>query len=230
MRSGRDFGSGRAGRGRSGAPVVGLLLALLSAAPLGAQHSIDQSQPNGPSPFVALNSGWSGQSFVQSGGNISGAGVLLGNPYSTTQGGPVFYELWTGVPGVAETLITSGSTSSFTLAGNTMAWLDFFWTPILLSTDQSLFFTVYGGSVNPLQTRYASANPYASGNAYYRNGTTTTGGSWVNYTSYDLAFRTYTSSGPVSTIPEPMSMALLGTGLAGIAGLVRLRRREEAEV
>lgn len=52
-------------------------------------------------------------------------------------------------------------------------------------------------------------------------GTSCGGYSDVDITDFSLAF----AEPPASTVPEPMSMALLGTGLAGVAG-ARLRRRK----
>lgn len=51
-----------------------------------------------------------------------------------------------------------------------------------------------------------------------------TGGRWTVYANSDARFEAHFST---STVPEPASMALLGSGLAGLAGWAKRRRRRE---
>lgn len=63
---------------------------------------------------------------------------------------------------------------------------------------------------------------FMDGQAVTCFGTTCGGYSEVDITNFSLAF----AEPPASTVPEPVSMALLGTGLGGVAG-ARLRRRKD---
>ncbi len=65
------------------------------------------------------------------------------------------------------------------------------------------------------------APDFMDGQALTCFGTSCGGYSDVDIADFSLAF----AEPPASTVPEPMSMALLGTGLAGVAG-ARLRRRK----
>jgi hypothetical protein len=70
--------------------------------------------------------------------------------------------------------------------------------------------------IAPAHTRLTLEDAYADG---YAN--------WGDVPG-DVVFRAYFHDGDyVATIPEPMTMTLLGTGLLGIAGAARRRRRKE---
>ena len=198
-------------------------IALLSARPLAAQQVVDQNQPVATSAFAAMNQGWSGQSFVQSGDNISGFGLFMrsinGNPATS----PVNYVLYDAVPNGSNspTLLRSG-TLSVTLAASESRWIDFLFAPYAITPGTSLFLAVTGPSAG-FQV-YDAFNPtgaaYASGQAYLQNGA---GNQAIQ--GYDLTFHTYTTLAEPVTAPEPASLTLLATGLVGIGGALRRRHK-----
>jgi len=197
-------------------------LALLSASPLAAQQVVDQNQPLAQSAFAALNQGWIGQSFVQSGSNLSGVGLFMRSINGNAATSTIQYRVYDAVPtgNNAPTLLRSGM-ESITLAANESRWIDLLFAPYEITPGSSLFFAVTGPSAG-FQV-YDYFNPtgatYASGQAYLENAA----GNQAS-PAYDLTFRTWTTLAEPVTAPEPASLTLLVTGLIGIGGAMRPRR------
>lgn len=61
--------------------------------------------------------------------------------------------------------------------------------------------------------------PYAGGQFYYQNGATPNAAWKANLSNYDLEFSAQFSAVPVSAVPEPGSLILLGSGLLALAGV-----------
>lgn len=200
----------------------------LAWSPAAAQRIIDQDQPVASRTFANLVSGWAGQSFVQSGANLSGIGIFLHNYYDFyIATGPVEFRLFDRVPNGSNNPILLRSISQDVAVDHEGQWVDFFFDPVDVVPGQLFFFAVTGhGDVSFLQTHSAfslDGSTYANGQGYLAQGATDPTSPYDPAAGSDLAFRSFTTlTAPIST-PEPASVTLFATGLIGIAGAVRRR-------
>lgn len=199
---------------------VGAIVGVLVLTHAIAAHAqvVDQSNYGAYGPFGSAYS-WQGQTFKPTATTSAGAGFLFNT--SGTESGTVTIQLWSALastPGA--TMLASGSTA-YSITGTSM--LDVFWSAVGVTPGTEYFLAVNAGN-SQLISLY-SANTYADGQAHYNYDSvdptspyTCCGG------SYDLGFEEFATSAVVAT-PEPASTALIATGLIGVFGAVRRRRK-----
>jgi hypothetical protein len=169
---------------------------------------------------------WNGQTFTPSASTSAGAGFNLYAQDGISGSGILTVELWSDVPSNSgATLLASGS-SAFSMLAYQQSMIDVFWPAITVTPGTQYFLTmnvpVYG---NYLLTTF-SFNTYAGGEFWFNSSTNDTA-PYTGYPCCDMTFEEFATS-QVTSAPEPASMALLGTGLFGVFGAVRWRRKQSA--
>ena len=202
--------------------LAGLLLAPMFSA-VHAQI-LDQSNYANQGVLYYANV-WSGQTFTPSANTSVGAGFNFKAGGRAT-GGIATLELWSDIASnTGATLLASG-TSAYSLGAYQQSMIDVFWSAVAVAPGAQYFLTVNApGTLGDLYTTWATPNTYAGGGVWYQN---YSGGVDTSpYTNFysgsgSLTFEEFSAT-PVTT-PEPASIALVATGLAGVFSVARRRR------
>lgn len=136
---------------------------------------IDQNQPSGPDFMAWFYQADLAQSFMQTNGNISGAGILLQEGVGSSDN--VTIQFWDGLPNAGGTMLTEASST-----GTSGQWVDVFWTAVLI-TPGTTYYLVFVGNTT-LGIAGDLSNPYPDGHVFANTG-------FQPFTDYDYAFRTY---------------------------------------
>ncbi len=136
---------------------------------------IDQNQPSGPVYMAAFAQTDLAQSFIQTNGNISGAGILLYSGVGSTDN--VNIAVWDGLPNAGGALLAEASAT-----GTAGQWVDVYWDAVEV-TPATTYYLVFTGNMT-LGVTGDTSNPYPSGCVYANGG-------FTPYPGYDYAFRTY---------------------------------------
>lgn len=202
------------------------LLVLAFASPAAAQNVVNQNNSLANGGGFTWIGKWTGvnvyQTFKQSAANISGAGFYLS--HSDANAGHPYFGGATITISLLDTLEGTVLRSVSTVAAST-GWVDVFWNALNVTPTKQYALQIKSDEINyGLLVDYGQINPYANGNAWLFHDYFDQGNG-SSYGLADLTFRTYTDITPASTVPEPGSFALLGTGLAGLVGVAGRRRR-----
>jgi hypothetical protein len=136
---------------------------------------IDQDQPSGPVYMAGFSQSDLAQSFVQSSGAISGAGILL--QAGVGESDDVRISVWTGLPNAGGTMLAQANAQ-----GTQGEWVDVFWSPVSVTPGVTYYLVFDGNST--LGIAGDTNNPYPNGCVYANPG-------FQIFPAFDYAFRTY---------------------------------------
>lgn len=191
-----------------------LMLASFGAADFVDASTLDQNNDTVGGGFcLTSGSNLCGQSFKQSGSNISGAGIFL-TDYNISLTAPLILSVYSNFSATFNGLIATG-----TIGLASSGWNDVFWAATNLVGGQTYFLTVSSGNVSFIWTNDNGGN-YGDGNAFYSSYSSS------YFSNQDLTFRTYTALAPV---PVPAALPLLVGGLV-LFGFVGHRRKKTVTI
>ncbi len=186
--------------------IAALILAF-ACLPSYASIIVDQNQPSAAVYMAAFEQTDIAQSFEQSNNNIAGAGIFLQPGIGSTDN--VTISLWNALPNQGGSLLASGS--GIGTQGN---WVDVFWSPVSVTPNTPLYL-VFTSVQNTLGIAGDTDNPYSRGEVYANPG-------FRPFPNFDYTFRTYADNQLSGSVPEPATLLLIGTGVAGL-GIFRKR-------
>ena len=180
---------------------------------------IDQSN-TGSGAFGYWGQAWNSQTFRPSANTVAGGGFNVMN-WGGDFTGTFQIQLWSDISSnFGATMLASGSTT-ITSYGSTTSFFDVFWAPVAVNSGSQYFLTGFIAGGQSLVSTFSDDN-YAGGEAYF-NYSTDVMNPPSAFLGLDLAFEEFSENGV--TAPEPASVVLLATGLLGIGGIVRRRRK-----